>query len=188
MKNFAKAGRIFFRFMQFGCFTFGGGLNIVAQMQRLYVEREKSITNVELLDLTSVARSLPGLFIGNVAFLFGYREAGYLGAFAAVVGMVIPPIIVLSFITFFYAAFHSHRSIMSAMTGVRAAVVPIMLNALLGLLRGAFPLRACYGVAAAAFALYFFVGLNCVWIIICGAAAGLAISRFGKGGRGDGAA
>ena len=102
MKNARGALRIFLQFLKFGCFTFGGGLNIIAQMQRLYVDEEKRISSVELLDLTSVARSLPGLFVGNVAFLYGYRESGYPGAFAALFGMVIPPMIVLGFITYFY--------------------------------------------------------------------------------------
>ena len=188
MKKTGGALRLFVQFLKFGCFTFGGGLNIVAQMQRLYVDEEKKITNVELLDLTGVARSLPGLFVGNVAFLYGYRDSGYPGAFAAIFGMVIPPVIVLSFITYFYTEFHSQATVMSAMTGVRAAVVPIMASAILGLVRGAFPMRICYAVAAAALGLYLFLHVNCVWLVAGGAAAGLIISRFWKGGRGDGAA
>lgn len=188
MKKTGGALRLFVQFLKFGCFTFGGGLNIVAQMQRLYVDEEKKITNVELLDLTGVARSLPGLFVGNVAFLYGYRDSGYPGAFAAIFGMVIPPMIVLSFITYFYTEFHSQATVMSAMTGVRAAVVPIMASAILGLVRGAFPMKICYAVAAAALGLYLFLHVNCVWLVAGGAAAGLIISRFCKGGRGDGAA
>ena len=188
MKKTGGALRLFVQFLKFGCFTFGGGLNIVAQMQRLYVDEEKKITNVELLDLTGVARSLPGLFVGNVAFLYGYRDSGYPGAFAAIFGMVIPPVIVLSFITYFYTEFHSQATVMSAMTGVRAAVVPILASAILGLVRGAFPMRICYAVAAAALGLYLFLHVNCVWLVAGGAAAGLIISRFWKGGRGDGAA
>lgn len=188
MKNARGALRIFLQFLKFGCFTFGGGLNIIAQMQRLYVDEEKRISSVELLDLTSVARSLPGLFVGNVAFLYGYRDSGYLGAFAALFGMVIPPMIVLGFITYFYTIFRTQATVMAGMTGVRAAVVPIMASALLGLLRGAFPMRACYAVAAAALAAYFFFNVNCVWLIAGGIAAGLLLSRAGKGGGGDGAA
>ena len=66
-------------FMRFGCFTFGGGWSIIAQMQQLYVEKEKVITSEELLDLTSVAKSLPGAMIANVAMLYGYRAAGLAG-------------------------------------------------------------------------------------------------------------
>ena len=76
MKRARQVLGLFFQFMKFGLFTFGGGWSIVAQMQKLYVEQEKVITSEELLDLTSVGRSLPGTMIGNVAMLYGYRVAG----------------------------------------------------------------------------------------------------------------
>lgn len=82
MNNLKKAAVLFGQFFQFGCFTFGGGWSIVAQMQKLYVEKEKTITSQELLDITSVGRSLPGTMIGNVAMLYGYRAAGILGGIA----------------------------------------------------------------------------------------------------------
>ena len=39
MNNLKKAAVLFGQFFQFGCFTFGGGWSIVAQMQKLYVEK-----------------------------------------------------------------------------------------------------------------------------------------------------
>lgn len=190
MRNGNRAFALFIEFMKFGCFTFGGGLNIVAQMHKLYVEERKTISNVELLDLASVARSLPGTFIGNVAFLFGYREAGYLGAFQAVIGMVFPPFVIIALLVYFYNEFHNNAGIMSAMNGIRAAVVPIMASAVLNLLNGAFPHKPCYVVAVLAFCLYLFFGVSCVWLVILGAVAGLALSCYyeHKGGDNDGAA
>ena len=85
MRKKAEKGRvlsIFLTFLKFGCFTFGGGWSIIAQMQKLYVEQEHTITSEELLDLTSVGRSLPGTMIGNVAMLYGYRVAGIAGGMA----------------------------------------------------------------------------------------------------------
>ena len=52
MNTWKKALRLFGQFFQFGCFTFGGGWSIVAQMQKLYVEKEKTITSQELLDIS----------------------------------------------------------------------------------------------------------------------------------------
>lgn len=88
MRRWKDIAVLFVQFMKFGCFTFGGGWSIVAQMQQLYVEQRHTITNEELLDLTSVGRSLPGTMIGNVAMLFGYRMAGFLGGLACVVGKI----------------------------------------------------------------------------------------------------
>ena len=42
-------------FLKFGCFTFGGGWSIVAQIQKEFVEKKHWITDEELLDFTSSA-------------------------------------------------------------------------------------------------------------------------------------
>ena len=39
MKRARQVLGLFFQFMKFGLFTFGGGWSIVAQMQKLYVEQ-----------------------------------------------------------------------------------------------------------------------------------------------------
>ena len=57
----------------------------------------------------------------------------------------------------------------AAMTGVRAAVVPIMLSALLGLYKSAFRFPPCVVVAVLSFSLYLFLGVSCVWLVIIGA-------------------
>ena len=69
-----RALSIFATFLKFGCFTFGGGWSIVAQMQKEYVEKRRWLTDEELLDYTSVGRSTPGLMIGNTSIPFGYHS------------------------------------------------------------------------------------------------------------------
>lgn len=91
-----KYGILLLEFIRFGCFTFGGGWSIIAQMRQLYVEKKHVITDEELLDLTSVAKSLPGTMIANVAMLYGYRAGGLPGGFLSVFGMVFPPMVIRS--------------------------------------------------------------------------------------------
>ena len=89
MRKKAEKGRvlsIFLTFLKFGCFTFGGGWSIVSQIQKEYVEDKHWITDEELLDFTSVGRSVPGLMISNASVLFGYHAAGFGGALAALAG------------------------------------------------------------------------------------------------------
>ena len=114
--------QLFLEFAKFGCFTFGGGWSIIAQMQKLYVEKRKEITSQELLDLASVAKSLPGTMIGNVAMLYGYRVGGLAGGFAAVFGMILPPFAVILVISYFYAAFRANLWVNAALEGMHAAV------------------------------------------------------------------
>ena len=169
-------------FFRIGCFTFGGGWSIVAQMQKEFVEKRGWITDEELLDYTSVGRSTPGLMIGNVAVLFGYGTAGVPGALAALLGTALPPIIIMLGVVYLYDLVKDNLYVSRAMVGVRAAVVPIIFSALLKLFKPGMKDAFCYIIAAAAFALCLFTKLNNVVIVLMGAAAGLAVTE-GRGRR-----
>ena len=164
---------VFREFLKFGCFTFGGGWSIVAQIRKEFMEKRRWITDEELLDFTSVGRSMPGLMIGNTSILFGYHTAGVPGAAAALLGIVIPPILIMLGVVYIYDLIKDNPYVARAMIGVRAAVVPIIFSALLKLFKSGMKDAFCYIVAIAAFCLCLFTPLNNVLIVLMGAAAGL---------------
>ena len=173
-----RACRLFLDFMKLGCFTFGGGWSIVAQMQRIYVEERHEMTNEELIDISSIGRSLPGTMIGNIAFMFGYHMAGPLGGFACLFGMILPPFAVLLGVSLLYSRIRDNPYVMRAMVGVRAAVVPIIAVSLVRLWESAFTVPPCYLIAAGVLALYLLFDVNIVLLIALGAVCGWLISRF----------
>lgn len=165
-------------FMRFGLFTFGGGWSIIAQMQQLYVEKKKIITSEELLDLVSVAKSVPGTMIANVAMLYGYRVSGLPGGLVCVFGMCMPPMAVLVIISFFYTAFRDNYWVNAAMMGMQAAVVPIIANAARNLIKGSVKYPPCVLVVLASVTLYLFVEINPVFLVVMGVIAGLLIGGY----------
>ena len=76
--------------------------------------------------MTSLAKSLPGAMICNVAMLYGYRAGGLLGGLLYVLGMSVPPMVILILISFCYSAFRDNYWVMAAMEGMQAAVIPII--------------------------------------------------------------
>lgn len=164
---------IFLTFLKFGCFTFGGGWSIVAQIQKEYVEKKHWITDEQLLDFTSVGRSVPGLMIGNTSVIFGYHTAGFWGGVAALLGISLPPIVIMYGVTHIYNLVHDNLYVARAMMGVRAAVVPIILCAVLKLAKTALKDWPCWVIAIGAAALSLFTGLSNILIVVLGAAAGL---------------
>lgn len=178
MSKGKQIASLFWDFIKLGFFTFGGGWSIVAQMQKMYVEKKHTITEEELLDLTSVARSLPGTMISNVGMLYGYRCMGVLGGFACVIGLTIPAMSMLSVIALFYTAFIDNPWIAAAMNGVRAAVVPIILSAAIGMVKGAFKYAPCVVVMLLTLLLYLLFDMNCVYLVLIGAVSGIVISEF----------
>ena len=186
-----SALQLFWHFFKVGFYTFGGGWSIVAQMQKEYVEKRHWITAEELLDITSVGRSLPGLMIGNVSYLFGYHMAGFPGALACLLGISLPPLIILTIVTWCYTQVAGNIYVMRAMTGVRAAVVPIIASAAMGLRKGALAEKSGYFIMLLGLGLYLLLGLNCILIVLLGALIGYVLStrrERRKGGGGDGAA
>lgn len=171
-----KEGRvldILLTFLRFGCFTFGGGWSIVAQIQKEYVEKKHWITDEELLDFTSVGRSLPGLMIGNASVLFGYQSAGIPGALAALFGVILPPVLIMVAVTFLYGLVKDNVFVARAMIGVRAAVVPIIISALIKLFKAGMKDIFCYIVALCAMVLCLSGSISNVLIVLIGAAAGV---------------
>ena len=173
----ARVLNIFLTFLKFGCFTFGGGWSIVAQIQKEYVEKRHWITDEELLDFTSVGRSVPGLMIGNASILFGYHTAGIPGALAALMGIVIPPVIIMLGVVFLYDLVKDNPYVARAMVGVRAAVVPIIFSALLKLFKSGMRDFFCYLIAIGGLTLCLFTKVNNVLIVLIGAAAGLILQK-----------
>ena len=168
---------IFRTFLKFGCFTFGGGWSIVAQIQKEYVEKKHWITDEELLDFTSVGRSVPGLMIGNASVLFGFHAAGVPGAVAALLGIILPPVAIMLGVVFIYDLVKDNLYVARAMAGVRAAVVPIILSALIKLFKSGMKDAWCYVIALGALALCLFTNMNNVFIVLIGAAAGLLVQE-----------
>ena len=179
---------MFLEFAKFGCFTFGGGWSIIAQMQQRYVEKRKEITSQELLDLTSVAKSLPGTMIGNVAMLYGYRVGGLWGGLAAVFGMILPPLAVIVAISYFYAAFRANLWVSAAMEGMQAAVVPIIFSAAINLVKGSMPYPPCVLLLLISVAAYLFTDLNPILLVILGVVLGLVIGSYYERRKRNGAA
>lgn len=182
MGKLRQALSLFWYFFRIGWFTFGGGWSIVAQMQRDYVEKAKVIESQELLDIVSVGRSLPGTMIGNVAYLFGYHQCGVLGGVCAVLGIITPPVIILSVLTVFYGSVRENVYIAKALTGVRSVVAPVIFSAVLRLHKGAFPRKVCYLLFAVGCVLSLCFGVSAVLIVLIGVVSGLLMMRFERGG------
>lgn len=178
MKTAAKrAVELYLTFLKIGCFTFGGGLSIVSQIEKIYVEDKKWLSSRELLDIFCVGRSLPGTMVTNVAYLFGSQVGGVVCGAACVLGLITAPTAILVLVAVFYDLTSGSAVLERFMLGVRAAVVPIILAAVLKMLKPAFPHWVCVPAAGIAFLLFHCLGMNSLLVIGSGMLYGLALCR-----------
>lgn len=178
MKTQNKYLEMLLEFARFGVFTFGGGFSIISQMRQIYVEKKKNLTDEELVDITSVAKSLPGTMIGNVAMLYGWHEGGLLGGLVCIFGMCMPPMAILIAISFGYTAFRDNYWVNAAMNGIQAAVVPIIASAALGLVKGSIKAWHSVLILLVCFVLYLVFQLSAVYLILVGLVSGLVIGEI----------
>ena len=185
MRNLRKYFSLYWQFLKIGCFTFGGGLNIVSQIQRKYADQEGLLTEEDIVDNYCVGKSLPGTMVTNVSYLVGYQLCGIGGGLACVFGLVTAPFTILVLIALFYDYIKDNPYVSKMMYGVRAAVVPIILCALLRMLKASFPDKVCIPIALISFLLFYFLNWNSLLIIVMGGLCGMLIclSRSHKGGR-----
>lgn len=120
--------QLFTATFRLSAFTFGGGYVIISMMRRNFVEDRKWLQEEEMLDLTALAQSAPGAVAINASILTGYRLLGYPGALVAVFGTILPPLILLSTISFFYIQFKENFYISAFMKGTSAGVAAVILD------------------------------------------------------------
>ena len=162
-------------FFRIGWFTFGGGWSIVAQIQTDFVDKRHEIDSQELLDIVSVGRSLPGTMIGNVAYLFGYHRFGVLGGVLSVLGIITPPLVILSIVTVFYTAFRDSVYVARALIGVRAVVAPVIFSAVWKLMKAGTTLSKLFYAALVVIGcvLSFVLDISSVLVVLLGVAIGV---------------
>lgn len=174
-----RLSTLYFVMFKIGCFTFGGGWSIIAQIEDEFSRRRNWVTQEQILDFMSIAKSLPGIMIVNYSVLFGYTVAGIPGALAAAAGLVSPAVIVIAVITNFYDLFSTNPYVMRMMNGVRSAVIPVIIAAAWKLKRSALIDRVTWLIAAATAVVCLVSDLNKLLIVIACACFGLIWMRGG---------
>ena len=170
-------------------FTFGGGFVIIPLMRKKFVEQLHWIDEEEMMDLTAIAQSSPGAIAVNASILVGYRVAGVPGALVTVLGTVLPPLIILSIISFFYTAFRDNRIVSLVLKGMQAGVAAVIASVVItmatGVLRQKRVLPVC--IMLGTFAASALLNVNVVICILACAAIGIVdmlIQNY-KAGKGE---
>ena len=127
---------LFLSSLQLSAFTFGGGYVIVPLMRRRFVEQLHWIDEEEMLDMTAIAQAAPGAMAVNAALLVGYRMAGFVGALVTMAGTILPPLLMLTVISYFYEAFRDNTVVALILKGMRAGVAAVIADVVVTMARG----------------------------------------------------
>lgn len=165
---------IFFSFLKIGAFTFGGGYAMIPLIEAEMIQKRGWLNHEEFINQLTIAQSVPGPIALNTAVFVGYKTRGVKGAFAALIGVVIPSFFIILLIATCFTDFKDNNIVAAAFKGMRPAVVALIAAPLINMAKGMNWWKILLALAAAT--LIWLLGLSPIWFIFLGALVGIAWS------------
>ena len=165
--------RLLAAFFKIGSIGFGGGMAVIALMEREFVQKRKLLTGEEFLHGVGLGQIL-GSFAVNAAFFVGYRLFGAAGGVLSASAFLMPSLALITALSHFYFRYHSIPALQGAVVGLGPVVIALILDAAWSLGRQVLrsPAAVCIaGAALAAGALK----TNAVWVILVAGMVGLLL-------------
>ena len=174
-----KLLEIFTMFFKIGMFTIGGGYAMLPIIQKEVVDKKSWINEEEFLDAISLTNSLPGPLATNAATFIGYRVSKVKGAVTAVIGAVLPSIIIILLIASFFKNAADYPIVQNIFNAIRPAVVALILYSVIKLAGTAkITKNLNWLVALIAFSAITFFNIHPIIVIICAALYGLVLYDY----------
>ncbi len=141
---------LFVSFFKIGAFTIGGGYAMVPLIESEVVTSRRWVERDEFVDLLTLAQSVPGPIALNSAAFVGYKSRGYIGALAAVLGIVVPAFTIIMLVALFFTSIRDNAIVDAAFKAMRPVVVALIIAPTVSLLKGMHPLAIVISVVAMA--------------------------------------
>jgi chromate transporter len=169
-----SAPQLFLIFSRIGLTSFGGGLS--GWLLREFVQDHGWLTEEEFLNGLSLAQALPGVNVSNMAIWIGYRLLGPWGALAGLMGIVVPPAILIVVLAIAFASVAHVRLTGPLLDGASAAAIGLSLSmgitAARRVTRRLVPLLTM-GLTFAAIAV---LHLSLPWVVLVGGCCSVALA------------
>ena len=158
--------------LSIGLTSFGGPAGQIAMMHRVLVDEKKWLDEQTYLLALNFCTLLPGPEAMQLATYSGWRLHGVKGGLAAGLLFVLPGATLILALSALYAAYGSVPLVSALFTGIKAAVLAIVIEALFKISKRALKDQTAYIIAALSFAAIFLFGLPFPLIVLAAAVFG----------------
>ena len=165
--------KLFLEFFKIGLFTFGGGLSMLPFIEKAVVEKNKWMTDEEMIDMLAISESTPGPIAINCATFVGYKVGKIRGGIMATLGVVLPSFIIICIISLFYEKFLEVEVIRWAFLGIKAGVAALILNAGIKVFKKSDHNLFSIAIMLLALEIALFTSIHTVFVIIFGLVVGV---------------
>lgn len=172
---------LFVAFFKIGAFTFGGGYAMLPLIEKEIVEKRAYATSEEIMDYFAIGQCTPGVIAVNTATFVGHKKAGFKGAMAATIGVVLPSVIIITILAMCLSFVYDYPVVQNVLSGIRIAVAVLIVNAVFSMYK-----KGCkdiFGIILAiiSFIIFAFLSVSPVIMVISGVILGILYTRL-KGG------
>ncbi len=135
-----------------------------------------------MLDLIAIAQAAPGAVAVNGAVAVGFALEGILGAAAAMLGAVLPPLILISLLSFIYDLIAENTVVAAFLKGMQAGIAALIISVTYDMTLGMMHKSNAWIsilIMVTAFIANEFFDVSAVWIIVSCALLGLMKTFWG---------
>jgi chromate transporter len=162
-----SATELFRAFTSLALQGFGGVLPVA---QRELVDKRGWLTREEFAETLSVGQVLPGPNIVNMALMIGDRFLGWRGAFAAVAGILLAPLVIVLALAALYSQVATTPTASGAIRGMGAVAAGLMFATAIKLAptlkKNPLPLVLCAAATLATWALVGAWRMPLAWVVL----------------------
>jgi chromate transporter len=129
--------QLFITFLKIGAFTLGGGYAMLSMVEKAVVDKKHWIPADAFWDMIAIIQSLPGVFAVNTALYVGHQVAGRKGAAAAMLGAILPSIVIILLLATVFREYRDLPVVERIFKGIRPCVVALILAPSLRMIKSA---------------------------------------------------
>jgi chromate transporter len=168
---------IFLTFATIGLTGFGGGMAIVALVERVCVHEKGWISSEEFLHGLAFGQIL-GPFSLNVCTFTGHHLRGIRGGIIAAIGFILPSFLLVTLLSWIYFTYQKLPQLQAALKGTNPVVIGLIIVVAIDM--GRKQIKGWGGalLAVAAFGASVFLKLNAAWVLLGAALWSLCSSYF----------
>ena len=117
---------LFFEFLKIGMFAFGGAYGAIPLIQES-VLAQGWMDEAMFANTVALSESTPGPIMVNAATYIGASQAGFLGAFVATLGVILPSFLIILLVTMFLRKWLKHPNIQAVLRGIKPCLMGVIL-------------------------------------------------------------
>ncbi len=166
---------LFVEFLLIGAVSFGGG--IVAYEKILLTEKKKWLSQDEFMAALAISQTMPGLNSVNLAILAGDKLRGTLGAFVAMLGLILPGSLFVMIAGYAYTEGQDHPIVNLLLAGIAACATGLLAAITYKLGADLFKQLRPLLIIVTTFILMSVLHLSLIWVLLIMVPVALAIYR-----------